>query len=129
MRELECVICGAKFKGSVAAYCPTCRKTPRGPIKTCVECGKKEPMLGNQKRCRACVDKLRKKHVPNPHVNPNANMILAKLQKQRAEFNRKYLQENTCPNYGSEGTNCLGCPEGAYEFKACGQIRQEKTND
>ena len=127
MKELVCVICGAKFQGKVAICCPSCRQKTKGIIKTCVECGKKERMLRNQKRCRACVDKLRKQHVPNPHVNPNATAMLAKMQKQRAEFNRKYLQDNTCPNYGSEGTNCLGCPEGAYEYKACGQIRQEKN--
>lgn len=125
-RKLVCISCGAEFEGTMASYCPKCRKEPHGKIKTCIECGKQEPMPTHQKRCRACIEKLRYKSRENPYVNYNASIMLARMNKERAEFEKKYFQDTRCPNYGLMGTDCLGCPDGAFEFKACGRYKQEE---
>jgi len=100
MKKLECVACGKVFIGGRAFFCPECRiKKWKGILK-------KEAKRETQEE------------------REMAKII--KLQNKIISFNNKYLaQETRCPNYGSEGTNCLGCPDGAYEFKACGQVKKE----
>lgn len=132
MRLLECVGCGTRFEGKYAQYCEKCRAKIKtgvlftGKMRKCKECGKEELMHGFQKRCAACIAKS-KKHVPStPKLHPET--VLRRLLISKQKFEKKYFTDTRCPNYGLMGTDCLGCPDGAFEFKECGRYKQEENN-
>lgn len=100
-RNLECVKCGSIFIGTTALYCPKCREEKE-----------KEKASQNMSKYK--------------YASEKAQDRLRTLLKQREAFNKKYFTETTCPNYDEHSTYCLGCPEGAYEFKACGQYKGDQ---
>lgn len=98
MRKMECIKCGADFYGTTALYCPKCRRE-----------------MEEEKKKKFTYDVF--------GDSIKSKVKLAELIEKRESFEKKYFADMRCPNYGLMGTDCLGCPDGAFEFKACGRYK------